>query len=100
MVIYSHTMSREICYDFNVEKYPYLNQAVGNVLHKLRTERGISKRKLSENAMIERAYITGLENAKWNVTLNGIFYLCDALGIDTIEFLKMVKTEMKHLASD
>ena len=99
MVIYSHAMSSDFCYTDIVEKYPFLNQAVGNVLHYLRTEAGMSKRKLSEIAMIERAYITGLENAKWNVTLNGLFFLCDALGIDPADFLQLVKKEMSRLST-
>ena len=58
-----------------MEKYPYLNEAIASVLRKKREELGMSKRKLSELAMIERAYITGLEAGKWNATMNVIFYL-------------------------
>ena len=64
-----------------MEKYPYLNEAVANILKEKREALGMSKRKLSELAMIERAYITGLENGKWNVTLNVLFFLSEALEI-------------------
>ena len=53
-----------------MEKYSYLNEAVANILKGRREALGMSKRKLSELAMRERAYITGLENGKWNVSLN------------------------------
>ena len=67
-----------------MEKYPYLNEAIASVLRKKREELGMSKRKLSELAMIERAYITGLEAGKWNATMNVIFYLSESLGIHPV----------------
>lgn len=78
-----------------MEKYPYLNEAVAEVLKTRRTALGMSKRKLSELAMIERAYITGLENGKWNVTLNVLFYLSEALELDPVEFVRLVKEEIR-----
>lgn len=78
-----------------MEKYPYLNEAVAEVLKTRRAALGMSKRKLSELAMIERAYITGLENGKWNVTLNVLFYLSEALELDPVEFVRPVKEETR-----
>lgn len=80
-----------------MEKYPFLNQAVANVLSRRRRDLGMSKRKLSELAMMERAYITGIESARWNISLNGIFFLCDALQLDQVEFARRVKRELKAL---
>ena len=57
----------------------------------------MSKRKLSELAMIERAYITGLENGKWNVTLNVLFFLSEALEIRPEVFIKLVMDEVENL---
>lgn len=76
-----------------MEKYPYLNEAVAEVLKTRRAALGMSK--LSELAMIERAYITGLENGKWNVTLNVLFYLSEALELDPVEFVRLVKEETR-----
>ena len=78
-----------------MEKYPYLNEAVAEVLKTRRAALGMRKRKLSELAMIERAYITGLENGKWNVTLNVLFYLSEALELDPVEFVRLVKEETR-----
>lgn len=82
-------------YTDRMEKYPYLNEAVAEVLKTRRAALGMSKRKLSELAMIERAYITGLENGKWNVTLNVLFYLSEALELDPVEFVRLVKEETR-----
>ena len=83
-----------------MEKYPYLNDAVASVLSKRRAELAMSKKKLSEQAFIERAYITGLEAGKWNVTLNVLFYLCDALSMAPDEFVKEVMAERERLEGD
>ena len=80
-----------------MEKYPYLNEAVAAVLARRRAELAMSKKKLSEQAFIERAYITGLEAGKWNVTLNVLFYLSDALGMKPDEFVHEVMAERERL---
>jgi len=77
-----------------MEKYPYLNEAVAIVLSRRRAELGMSKKKLSETAMVERAYISGLEAGKWNVSLNILFFLSEALGLDPRDFLTQVIEEI------
>ncbi len=100
MVIYSHMLSRIFRYTAKMEKYPHLNEAVAKVLKARREELGMSKRKLSDLAMIERAYITGLESGKWNVTLNVAFYLCEALGLEPEEFVQKVRGEIENLRKE
>lgn len=80
-----------------MEKYPYLNEAVAAVLARRRSELAMSKKKLSEQAFIERAYITGLEAGKWNVTLNVLFHLSDALDMKPDEFVSLVMRERENL---
>ena len=80
-----------------MEKYPYLNEAVANILKGRRKALGMSKRKLSELAMIERAYITGLENGKWNVSLNVLFFLSEALEIKPDVFIQLVMDEVENM---
>ena len=77
-----------------MEKYPYLNEAVAIVLSRRRAELGMSKKKPSETAMVERAYISGLEAGKWNVSLNILFFLSEALGLDPRDFLTQVIEEI------
>ena len=97
MVIYCHAVSRKFRYTDGMEKYPYLNEAVANVLKERREALAMSKRKLSELAMIERAYITGLENGKWNVTLNVLFFLSEALEVEPERFVGLVRDEIENL---
>lgn len=97
MVIYCHVVSRKFRYTDGMEKYPYLNEAVANVLKERREALAMSKRKLSELAMIERAYITGLENGKWNVTLNVLFFLSEALEVEPERFVGLVRDEIENL---
>jgi len=98
MLVYSHILSSLFRYTAIMEKYPLLNQAVGNVLLRQRQAMGMSKRKLSEEALIDRAYITGLESGRWNVSLNALFFLSEAMGIDPVDFVAQVKSEREVLA--
>ena len=100
MVIYCHGVLRKFRYTGGMEKYPYLNEAVANVLKERREALAMSKRKLSELAMIERAYITGLENGKWNVTLNVFFFLSEALEIAPEKFIELVRNEIEQLKNE
>lgn len=78
-----------------MEKYPFLNEAVAKVLYERRISLNMSKKKLSELALIERAYIRSLERSEKNPTLNAIFYLAEALEMEPEDFVKLVKIEVK-----
>lgn len=78
-----------------MEKYPFLNEAVAKILHERRISLNMSKKKLSELALIERAYIRSLERSEKNPTLNAIFYLSEALEMEPEDFVKLVKIEVK-----
>lgn len=78
-----------------MEKYPFLNEAIAKILYERRIALNMSKKKLSESALIERAYIRSLERSEKNPTLNAIFYLCEALEIEPEEFVQQVKSEVK-----
>lgn len=97
MIIYSHILSSVFRYTGRMEKYPFLNQAVGNILLRQRQALGMSKRKLSEKAFIDRAYITGLESGRWNVSLNALFFISEAVGLDPVDFVSLVKQEREAL---
>ena len=80
-----------------MEKYPFLNEAIAKILYERRIALNMSKKKLSELALIERAYIRSIENAEKTPTLNAIFYLSEALEIEPEDFVKQVKAEVKKL---
>lgn len=57
-----------------MEKYPYLNEAIAHVLSRRRAELAMSKKKLSEEAMIARIHITALEAGTQCPSMNVVFY--------------------------
>jgi len=83
-----------------MEKYPYLNEAIATVLIRRRNERAISKKKLSEEAMIARAHITALEAGVQSPSMNVVFYLCEALSLDPVDFIRQVCDEIRKLEAE
>ena len=68
-----------------MENYPHLSRAIARVLSRRRAELSMSKKKLSEEAMIARVHITHLEEGIKSPSMNAVFYLCDALGLNPSE---------------
>lgn len=79
-----------------MEKYPYLNEAVACILSRRRNALAMSKRKLSEEDMIERAYISSLEAGRKCPTLNVLFYICEALDMSPVEFMTELMKEIRR----
>lgn len=94
-MVYIAIQSARFNYFLRMDTYPNLNGVVAKILRERRERLGMSKRQLSTLASIERSYITGLENGRWNVSLNVLFYLCEALEIDPQEFIGQVKQELE-----
>lgn len=82
-----------------MEKWPFLNEAVGAVVRARRKELNLSKRSLATLAMVERAHIRNIEGDEGNISLNLFFYLADALELEPDDFLSLVKMEMKKHSS-
>ena len=81
-----------------MEKYPQLNDAIANVLRERRETLGLSKRKLAEMAWLERVYIIQLEKGAKQPTLNALFYLSEALGLQPSELVRLIEDETARLA--
>ena len=81
-----------------MEKWPFLNEAVGAVVRNRRRELDLSKRSLATLAMVERAHIRNIEGDDGNISLNLFFYLADALDLEPEDFLFRIKKEMKKHA--
>ena len=84
-------------YAYGMEEYPFLNEAVASVLRTQREEHDLSKKRLSELAKIERAYITSLERGEKRPTLNVLFYLSDAFGLLPSDLVKLIEEERRRL---
>jgi len=82
-----------------MEKYPQLSEAIARILRKHREDLGLSKRKLAELARLERVYIIQLEQGKKQPTLNALFYVSEALGLEPVEFVRLVQEEIVRLKS-
>lgn len=83
-----------------MENYPHLSRALARVLSRRRAELSMSKKKLSEEAMIARVHITHLEEGIKSPSMNAVFYLCDALGVAPSEFVADVQAEMEKIKAE
>ncbi len=82
-----------------MEKYPQLNDAIANILRERREALGLSKRKLAELTWLERVYIIQLEKGTKQPTLNALFYLSEALGLQPSELVRLIENETARLAT-
>ena len=83
-----------------MEKYPYLNEAIAHVLSRRRAELAMSKKKLSEEAMIARIHITALEAGTQCPSMNVVFYMKPDVFVrevmEEIECFKSKERERTH----
>jgi transcriptional regulator with XRE-family HTH domain len=56
-------------------------------LRRLRAATGFSQEALAERAGLHRTYVSSIERAERNVSLENIFRLAEALGVDPRELL-------------
>ena len=59
-------------------------------LKRLRTSAGISQEELAERAGLHRTYISSVERAQRNVSLENIFLIAEALGTTPAALLQSV----------
>jgi transcriptional regulator with XRE-family HTH domain len=57
-------------------------------LRRIRKEIGLSQEELADRANLHRTYISSIERAKRNLSLENIFLLAKALGIEAGDLLK------------
>ncbi len=80
-----------------MEDYPFLMEAISNVLERLRTDAGFSKRKLAAISGIDRVYLLQVEQGKYRPTINFMFLLAKGLGISVSELVTQIEEEQKAL---
>ena len=67
--------------------------AFGQVLRKLRLDRGLSQEVLAFESELDRNYISLLELGRNSATVKTIFKLAPALGLSVTEFMALVEVQ-------
>lgn len=80
-----------------MENFPYLNEAMSQVIVRLRKKAGYSQQKLAEISSITRVYLLQLEQGKFRPTLNSIFFLAKGLDIPPEQFVEQIEKERKKI---
>lgn len=78
-----------------MQQIPHLNEVIAKIVRERRAKLGMSKRMLSTLSRIDRVYIRGIESGKWNISVNVLFNLAEALEIDPVVFMQMIKDELE-----
>ena len=82
-----------------MDNFPNLLDAVARIVTRHRENAGLSKRKLAELAHVDRVYLLQIEQGKYRLTLNTVFYLANALGISAADLVAEIENEVKLLTS-
>ena len=70
-----------------------LKKEFGNVLKKIRLEKGLSQEVLAEKSELHRTYISEVERGDRNISLINIVKLCYALEIKPSSFFEKMEKE-------
>ncbi len=83
LLLYSAT--REYIGQVNTDS---INSRLGENLKKIRTKKGMSQGDIALKIGADRAYISGIENGKRNVTLSTVAKLAEALEASVEDLMK------------
>lgn len=64
-------------------------------IRRLRIAKGLSQEELAEKANLDRTYISGVERAVRNISLNSLSLIIDALDMTNAEFVNALAIELK-----
>lgn len=62
-------------------------------IRRLRTSTGLSQEELADRAGLHRTYISSIERAERNVSLENIFLLAQALGVEAADLVTPAENE-------
>ena len=77
----------------------YNSRIVGQVIGKLRTERGMSQEVLSGLAGIARTHLTMIENGSKNASMETLWKLASALDMRLSELIYMVEEQLLNTSA-
>ena len=73
------------------------SSALGKVIARLRLAAGVSQEELAERAGVHRTYVSQLERGIKSPTLNILFKISEALGIEASHLIKLTEEEAHGL---
>lgn len=65
--------------------------ALGHELHRRRKDQDLTQSELAERAGVHETYVSQLERGVNVPSIDVVFFLCDALGIEVGSFIERVK---------
>lgn len=77
--------------------FPFLAQAMSEVIERLRTERKMTKSALADFACLERHHLRNIEQMAKKPTVNATYWICNALGVKPADFFQMVDDRVSSL---
>lgn len=83
-----------------MKTYPFLLEAMANVLETLRKERHLTKTTLATYADLQDCYVRGITKGKRNPSVTSIYGICEALNIPIWEFFRKVEEERSLLMNN
>ena len=83
-----------------MEEYPFLAQAISDVVETIRQEKQISKSALADFARLQRCYLREIELGTKKPTVNVIYCICEALGIKPAKFFRLVDARIETLKAE
>ena len=75
---------------------PYDHKIAGEVIKKLRRERGLSQEVLSGLAGIGRSHLAMIENGAKNANADTLWQIAEALGIKLSELIRMIEGRIEE----
>lgn len=75
-------------------KEEYLKNAVAKVVSRLRSQKDVSCNKLGDEYELDDTTIGRIEKGRVNVKLVTLWRLAEALDIDMLELVKLIKAEL------
>ena len=80
-----------------MEKIPYLEHAVANIVKKLRETSGLSLRHFADFARLSHSGIRQYENGSRTISLNVLYLLSDAVKMSPRDLVDMIESERQSL---
>lgn len=70
-------------------------QQIGRRVRQFRKARGMNQKAVADQSGLDRAYLSGIENGKQNLSMHALFKIAEALNVD-IEDLIVDRTDYQH----